>query len=105
MIREATLDPILTALFDHWNGRRCGRVMPDGRDIDPTEMPPALLPHVVLCDLIGAAERVRFRLIGTAIVERVGNDHTGLFIDEVMTGQHLDYVLALLRRAAQPARL
>lgn len=98
-------DPILGALYSYWNRRRGGRRMPDRRDIDPLELGPALLPHVGLMDIVDAGARVRYRLLGTAIVERFGIDPTGRFHDEVMSGSYRDYIHSLygkLHRARAP---
>jgi hypothetical protein len=90
-------DPVLASLYAYWNRRRGARRMPDRRDIDPIELGPALLPHVGLMDLVDGAKRVRYRLLGTAIVERWGSDPTGRFMDEVMSGSYSDFVHALYR--------
>ena len=41
----------LSALFRYWEKKRGGRAMPARRDIDPIEMGPKLLPHLMLCEL------------------------------------------------------
>ena len=90
-------DPILGTLYRYWNRRRDLRRMPDRRDIDPLELGPALLPHVGLMDIVDGGARVRYRLLGTAIVERWGSDPTGKFMDEVMSGSYRDYIHGLYR--------
>ena len=90
-------DPILGALYRYWNRRRGHRRMPDRRDIDPLELGPKLLPHVGLMDIVDGGARVRYRLLGTAIVERWGSDPTGKFMDEVMSGSYSDYIHGLYR--------
>jgi hypothetical protein len=91
-------DPILGALYRYWNRRRGQRRMPDRRDIDPLELGPALLPHLGLMDIVEGARRVRYRLLGTAIVERFGLDPTGKFMDEVMSGSYSEYIHGLYRQ-------
>jgi hypothetical protein len=80
-------DPLLTALLDYWEKKRGNRDMPRRRDIDPLEMPTRLLPYLQLIEL-GERGRLRFRLIGTAIVDAMGRDATGRYLDDVMTGEH-----------------
>jgi hypothetical protein len=94
-------DPILGALYAYWNGRRGQRRMPDRRDIDPLALGPKLLPHVGLMDIVDGGARVRYRLLGTAIVERWGSDPTGKFMDEVMSGSYSAYVHGLYRELAR----
>jgi hypothetical protein len=90
-------DPTLGALYRYWNRRRGERRMPDRRDIDPLELGPALLPHIGLMDIVNGGARVRYRLLGTAIVDRFGSDPTGKFMDEVMSGTYSEYIHSLYR--------
>lgn len=97
-------DPVLSALFRYWNDKRDGRPLPDRGDIDPLEMGPHLLPHLVLCDLIDRAARIRYRLVGTNIVKRFGFDPTGQFLSQSPEGAYFDglatlHQVAFLERA------
>lgn len=83
-------DPNLAALLRYWELKRGTRAMPRRRDIDPLDMPPALLPHLELVEL--AQGRLRYRLIGTAIVDAMGRDATGRFLDQVLEGRHGRFV-------------
>jgi hypothetical protein len=90
-------DPILGALYRFWNERRGKRRMPDRHDIDPIDLGPNLLPHLGLMDIFDGGARVRYRLLGTAIVERWGRDATGRFMDEVTSGTYSAYIHSLYR--------
>lgn len=90
-------DPLLASLYAYWNGRRGERRMPDRRDIDPIGLGVALLPHIGLMDIVDGGARVRYRLLGNAIIERWGSNPTGRFMDEVMTGTYKDYIHGLYR--------
>lgn len=90
-------EPVLVALYDYWRSKRRGRAMPDRRDIDPLEMGPALLPHIAMLDIEDGAARVRYRLVGTALVERFGRDPTGLLLDDVMSGSYFEFIRSLCR--------
>jgi hypothetical protein len=94
-------DPNLAALLRYWEMKRGARPMPRRRDIDPLDMPPALLPHLELVEL--AQGRLRYRLIGTAIVDAMGRDATGRFLDQVFAGEHGRFV-ERVHRAAMSAR-
>lgn len=94
---ELAADPTLGALYRYWNRRRGHRRMPDRRDIDPLKLGSALLPHLGLMDIVEGGTRVRYRLLGTAIVERFGSDPTGKFMDEVMSGSYSEYIHGLYR--------
>ena len=67
---------LIERALDYWDSKRGGRRMPSRRDIDPLEMAD-LLPNVVLVDVQHEPLDFRYRLVGTAIVTRLGHDHTG----------------------------
>ena len=93
----AITDPTLVALLDYWQMKRGNRTMPERRDIDPLEMGSYLLPHLVLCDLFDRGTRVRFRLVGTVVVKRLGADPTGKYLDAAVSGAYLEVAAALHR--------
>src|SRR5579884_2075511 len=93
----APAHPALGTLLRYWRVKRGTAAMPARRDIDPLEIGPELLPHLVLADLFDRGTRVRFRLVGTQIVKRLGFDPTGRYLAGEMTGAWFDY-LALLYR-------
>jgi len=88
-------DPILGALYRYWSRCRGRRRVPDRRDIDPLQLGAKLLPHVGLMDIVDGGARVRYRLLGTAIVERFGADPTGKLMDEVMSGSYSAFIHGL----------
>ncbi|HUK08074.1 MAG TPA: PAS domain-containing protein [Stellaceae bacterium] len=65
-------------LFRYWGAKRKGRPMPARRDIDPTEMPAAVLRQVAIIDQVDG--RFRYRLIGTGVVRDLGRDFTGRWV-------------------------
>lgn len=97
-------DPLLQRLYDYWLSRRHGRVVPERRDIDPLDMPRALLPHLLLVELEGAGPRIRYRLIGTEIGKRYGEDFTGRYLDEVSGPYYRDLLQDIYRRMRAHAK-
>jgi hypothetical protein len=91
--------PVLGPLLDYWDQKRRGRAMPERRDIDPVEMGPRLLPHLLLCDLTERGARVRFRLVGTNVVSRWGFDPTGQHLEDQPHGSYFT-LLATLHRVS-----
>ena len=91
--------PTITELHEYWLSRCRGRIMPGRADIDPAEIA-SLLPHVALVDIEYDPFRVRYRLVGTKMVEYVGRDFTGLYLDEVRFSKP-DEILALYRWATE----
>jgi hypothetical protein len=90
--------PTITELHQYWLARRGERLMPRRADIDPAHIA-ALLPHIALVDIEHEPFRVRYRVVGTKMVEYCGHDFTGLYLDEVKFSKP-DELLALYRRAA-----
>jgi hypothetical protein len=86
-------DPRLHQVYAYWQQKRGARAMPARRDIDPAELR-SVLPYLMLID-VEAGPRFRYRLFGTAVVEAVGMDPTGRYIDEVMIGAYKTFLLGL----------
>lgn len=68
--------PLQQRAFAYWQSKLSGRSMPSRKDIEPTEIP-ELLANIVLVDVSHDPLDFRYRLIGTAIVERIAFDYTG----------------------------
>lgn len=61
--------------------------LPGRQHIDPSEIPD-LLPHIALIEVVPQAAgdpRYRIRLAGTQVVDILGVDGTGKFVDELLT--------------------
>jgi hypothetical protein len=93
--RDAIRDGILIALYDYWRARKLGAKLPGRADIDPVDMPRAALPYIVLMEIGDGGKQIRYRLVGTAIVDEWGADVTGKYLDEVMEGTYLQFVRGL----------
>lgn len=87
-------DPILGPAYQYWQAKCGTRAMPRRRDIDPIEFP-RLLPYVQLTELVG--QRIRYRLVGTAIVDNYGGELCAKYFDEVFSGQRLRFIEANYR--------
>lgn len=77
-------------LLAYWRSKAAAGKLPGRQDIDPIEMT-ALLPWIGLFDVTweDGRPRFRFRLVGTAIVQRYGRDATGLWFEEAYQGDIL----------------
>lgn len=74
-------DPKLQRLHAIWQAKCGPNGLPGRADFDPVELPPELLPWITIFDVEG--ERFRIRLVGTGIVEALGEDTTGRYLDEI----------------------
>lgn len=73
--------PTVRAFSGYWNGKSGSGVAPKRSAIDPLEIP-HLLPYLVIAALEQAPFRVRYRLVGTRVVESHGADFTNRYLDE-----------------------
>src|SRR3546814_6222745 len=71
----------LRSRYDYWENLRAGRAMPLRREFDPIHSP-ALLPNIILNEVVGTPPRFRIRVEGSAVAEARGFDATGRFLDE-----------------------
>lgn len=83
------------ALFDYWWAKRGTRQMPARGDIDPTELK-ALLPHLILIDVVPDARRYVYRLVGTHEVEMRGGDPTGKTVKDAFYAESADHTISFL---------
>jgi hypothetical protein len=98
-------EPILSALAAYWSGLRRGRPMPERTDVSPLAIPKRVLPFLIIAEFIDDSPSVRFRLVGTEMVEHFGFDFTGKTTAEITTGTYRAYlegVFALVRQSGEP---
>ncbi|MFO0989620.1 MAG: PAS domain-containing protein [Alphaproteobacteria bacterium] len=98
------IEPGLRALHAYWSVKRGARPMPARADIDPVEVP-RLLPHLMLVAVSDDPPRFRFRLVGTEIVARYGDELTGRALDEIDLGGEIGSIQSQYEetvRAAAP---
>lgn len=84
-------EPALDAVARYWTQKRQGRRMPDRADIDPLDLPPAIWPNLLITEPAGNGIW-RYRLVGSAHVERYGVDFTGKTLHDIMQGSYRDYM-------------
>ena len=82
------------ALYTYWQSKRGTRAMPSRADIDPGEFR-ALLPHVMLVDVVDGGADFRYRLVGTELERHFGRSVTGHLLNELGNGTYLDYIRSL----------
>ncbi|MFN3459890.1 MAG: PAS domain-containing protein [Oceanibaculum sp.] len=95
-------------MFAYWRGKFAGSVPPSRQDIDPVEIPPAILPWLVLYTVHWVADRprIQFRLVGTSVVQRYHRDSTGKYFEDVYDSAMLSKQMAAFSEVAlkcQPA--
>lgn len=92
-------DPLLLSVFDYWSRLRSDRVAPARAEVDPIDMPRAVLPNLMLTEVrrTDAGRRYYYRLVGSRITELAGLEATWRFLDEALpeAGGYRDYILGL----------
>jgi len=86
-------------LYDYWESRRAGREALSRADLDPADIKP-ILPYILLGEFLSSPFDVRYRLVGTAVVEAYGNDFMGRNLRSLNVTTGLDQWLAHYARLA-----
>ncbi len=73
--------PMVREFSSYWKGKKGSAVAPKRSAVDPLEIR-HLLPFLVIVALEPSPFRVRYRLVGTRIVESHGADFTNRYLDE-----------------------
>jgi len=76
-------DGKLKLLHALWEAGCNGDVLPARAHFDPVTMPPDLLPWVTIFDVEYDPIRFRVRLVGTGIVNAMGMETTGAYLDQI----------------------
>jgi hypothetical protein len=99
---EALSDQRLLTLYAYWSAKRGQRAMPSRADIDPGDLR-AVLPHVLLIDVLRGGADFRYRLVGTEIERHIGRPITGRLVSETLCGEYLGYIRSLHHRVIAEA--
>lgn len=89
-------DPRIRRAYAYWDGLRAGLAIPGRADIDPERIK-EILPHVLLVDVLADPLDFRFRLAGTDVVERYGQELTGRRLSEIDVDGKYDQIFAEYR--------
>jgi len=98
------LDDRLTRLHQYWSAKRGDRPAPRRADIDPPLDIPDLLPILTLIEVLRDPLQFRLRLVGTGVVQALGRDGTGRFVDESLYGSDAPAIVATYRRMIEEVR-
>ena len=77
--------PYLLDVFDHWEMVRGENFAPSLRDFRLENLPPKIVPYMVIVDVLGPPFDLYYRFFGTKMVENAGFDMTrkAYFADKV----------------------
>jgi hypothetical protein len=94
-------DATLSTVARYWTAQRRGRPVPARADIDPLHLPPSVWPNLLLAEPIAGSSAMRYRLVGSAHVERYTFDFTGRTTSEIMQGSYRTYMEAIYNTSLQ----
>lgn len=101
-------DLVLSLALRYWAGKCVDGRLPGRAAIDPLELDGALLPHIVLTEVVLAdgRRRFRFRLSGTAMSAAAGLELTGQFVDTLNPNKkyaaYIEGIYGLAMEARRP---
>lgn len=75
----------LAQFLAHWEALRGSAAMPGRRDFDIVQVPTALVPHLILLDVLDGGGGLRYRVVGTGVVDAIGRDFTGETVEQYHT--------------------
>ena len=101
--RIAASHETVRAMFDYWQQKAAGRVMPYRADIDPADLKP-YLPAMILVDVVHDTRRFVYRLVGTHEVAGRGRDPTGLAVGDAFYAGSVEEALAAYEYVAREKR-
>src|SRR3546814_12808443 len=94
-------DPSLSTVARYWTAQRRGRPMPQRSDIDPLHLPASVWPNLLLAEPVAGSSAMRYRLVGSAHVERYTFDFPGRPTPEIMRGSYRTYIEAIYHPSLQ----
>jgi hypothetical protein len=93
-------DADLKRLYEYWLAQRGTRLAPPRAPFDPVTLR-YVLGNLLLIDVLHDPLRFRYRLCGTNIVQRVGLDLTGQFVDQHPEPQFREFALQGYRKVIE----
>ncbi len=96
-------DERLLKIYEYWQSKRHGRPAPARSDIVFAEIA-HLLPVMQIVEVQRDPMRFRHRFVGTEIVESMGRDVTGRYVDQALYGTATDEILASLETVVREGR-
>ena len=70
-------------VFRYWQSVKADKELPPQSAINPTKLPPSLLPRITITAVEDGPKRFRIKLVGDAIVQALGENATGRFTEDV----------------------
>lgn len=97
--------PDLALAYRFWLGLRGARWAPARADLDPVDLPPHLLPRILMVDVVRDPLDFRYRHWGTGVTDLHGRDMTGRPVRDLRPPAFADlvwrqYAQVVERRAA-----
>lgn len=83
-------------LYEYWQENCPDGRLPAREELDPTQIP-SVLKYLILADVEDGGAQLRFRLVGTEMVQFWGDDFTGQYLHDIMQGEYFDYINGLFQ--------
>ena len=96
-------DPI-KVMYQYWLSKCRNDAPPRRSDIDPVDIQPKFLPHIVIVEVVPDARRYVYRLVGSKQVTDRGGDPTGKSVVEAFIGPSVEDALGCYDAAVSTRR-
>ncbi len=96
--------PDFRLFYDYWRAAAPAGLLPGRQHVDPLVELPRLIPNLVLYDVVPSADeelRFRVRVAGETLVEIMGSNPAGRYIDEFVLPERRRHVNAAFTEVAR----
>ena len=100
-MRNSIRSALLRRLYGYWQELKNGHQVPLSGSLDPLQIHPQILPHIMLLDVEEGGHMFRFRLLGTEVVKAYGEEVTGQYLNRIDLGDFADDVIENYREAVR----
>lgn len=92
-MRNSIRSALLKRLYGYWMDMKNGHEVPLSSSLDPLQIHPQILPHIMLLDVEEGGHLFKFRLLGTEVVKSYGEEVTGQYLNSIDLGNSPDNVI------------
>jgi len=100
---SADCNPKIKVIFEYWTRISPPGALPGRQHFDPLDLK-ALLPNLWIVDVVGDPPRFKYRIAGTKIVDYLGQEPTGKWMDEVFPHLEESYTFRDLMTTVREGR-
>ena len=95
----------LRRVYNYWANLKDGDRPPKRKQLDPLDLGAAILPYLILIDVVNDGEDFRYRLVGSALALAAGCDFTGKTVREFVQPEKLSEIIESYERCLKTGQI